>query len=221
MLNKKAIAIISLSIASIFALSGCSVDNSSTPSDNSSSPSSETVKATEGQETVTSLAKIYSSSLEKAKTDGLIEQTTFPSNELVYVYDNKLNTSGVLSYNASEGVKASYLVPTESMPFMGTLLTFANVSSLEDIQMTASSNDKGIYTFIPTSNIGVSKVIITTNQGIITGYEIVASDSSTIMKSTIKYGNITEEIKAAFKKAPEVATNQPSDGAIPAEELSE
>ena len=107
------------------------------------------------------------------------------------------------------------------MPFMGTLSTFANVSSLEDIQMTASSNDKGIYTFIPTGDIGVSKVIVTTSQGVITGYEIVASDGTSIMKSTIKYGNITEEMKTAFKKSPEVAIEQPSDSAVPAEELSE
>lgn len=224
MFNKKILLLSTLVLSGGLVLSGCS---STSPSTNNidTTPSKEgtSIAVGEGTQSLDTLATAYATSVEKATTEGIIEKTSFTSGaNTVTVYDSSISKTNAISYTGS--IANASPIDISLTGLQGNLSAFANIK-YDDALMQISNDSKGVYTVSSRgTSLDKSKVIITTSNGVITGYEMTDYNGTKVLSTTFQYGGLTAGDKAALEKysnveLPSVATpdSEGSAQAVPVE----
>lgn len=197
MFNKKVLALTVITLTGALALTGCTSSNSTVP-DNSSGKDVTNITAEEGTQSLETLSSVYSASLAKAESEGIIEKTAYVSSNSVTIYDPAISKTIAVIYESNPADGS----PTDSslLAMKGNLASFAKIS-YDDKLMQVSNDSKG--TFIITAKDSAAdktKVTINTKDGLITSYEIIDFNGSKVLSTTFQYGGLTAEDKAALTK---------------------
>lgn len=192
MFNKKIIPLTSIALASVLALTGCSVGEG-VSNQKPSSDAKNVSKDVTGQKAVDDFNAIYNASVTKANTDGYV--SVIAGNDTIGtstdIYDPTLSTTQGIAIvdNVGTRIDASF-IPNFTM--------FPELDATEAKAYSVTETADGTFTFVDNSKNG-TVVTITTANGIETSLNIVLEGKPyTDMKFTYGLTSSDKELIARW-----------------------